>query len=270
MTDSSTTFLQGIEQEWINSSFGQQFDTSLNAWAAQADPALSTSDACGLICNGADGTAMDPNGGDGGLSSATAVMASASRPPDATGTPEAAVTAVVPSTSVTAVRAAPDTTAVTAVTAASGGLYYGNGGDGGDGGAATAINAAGTGGNGGDAGTYAFFAHGGAGGDGGSGLTGTAGTAGAPVRTSTVAMATPVVTVATAATAAPVVCTARAEPRVTAARAAPAVKAVPARSDRHQRGDLGTGGDRWYRRHWRRCGRGRQGRHLRLERPERL
>ena len=42
VADSSTTFLQGIEQEWINSSFGQQFDASLNAWAAQSDPALST------------------------------------------------------------------------------------------------------------------------------------------------------------------------------------------------------------------------------------
>ncbi len=65
--DSLSTFWQGLEQEWINSPFGTQFDTSLNAWAEQANPALATSDACGLICNGADGTALHPDGGDGGL-----------------------------------------------------------------------------------------------------------------------------------------------------------------------------------------------------------
>ena len=48
--DSSTTFLQGIEQEWINSSFGTQVDSELNQWAAQSDPAaISTAGACGVI-----------------------------------------------------------------------------------------------------------------------------------------------------------------------------------------------------------------------------
>jgi hypothetical protein len=66
--DSSSSFLQGLEQEWINSSFGSQVDSSLNTWAAQADPsAFSAADSCGLICNGADGTLTDPNGQDGGL-----------------------------------------------------------------------------------------------------------------------------------------------------------------------------------------------------------
>ena len=40
-TDSSTSFLQGLEQDWINSPFGQQVDSSLNTWAAQADPAAT-------------------------------------------------------------------------------------------------------------------------------------------------------------------------------------------------------------------------------------
>jgi Phosphoesterase family len=44
--------LQGLEQDWINSSFGQQFDTLINSWFNLVDP---TSSACGLICDGADG-----------------------------------------------------------------------------------------------------------------------------------------------------------------------------------------------------------------------
>ena len=52
--DSSTSFLQGLEQDWMNSSFGQQVDSALNTWAAQSDPAAAGS--CGFICNGADGT----------------------------------------------------------------------------------------------------------------------------------------------------------------------------------------------------------------------
>ena len=58
VTDStSSTFLQSLEQEWMNSSFGSQVDSSLNTFAAQVDPAASsTAGACGLICNGVDGT----------------------------------------------------------------------------------------------------------------------------------------------------------------------------------------------------------------------
>ncbi|MGA8548376.1 MAG: hypothetical protein WB785_24405, partial [Mycobacterium sp.] len=67
--DSSTSFLHGLEQVWINSSFGQQVDSALNTWAAQADPAAAGS--CGLICNGADGTSggtlVQADGQDGGL-----------------------------------------------------------------------------------------------------------------------------------------------------------------------------------------------------------
>src|ERR1700727_3235736 len=67
LTDStSSTWLQGLEQAWINSDFGQQVDTGLSSWFEQADPAASAvGGACGLICNGADGV------GGGSLADAT-------------------------------------------------------------------------------------------------------------------------------------------------------------------------------------------------------
>src|SRR6202035_5385465 len=48
--------LQGLEQDWINSSFGQQFDTLINSWFNLVDP---TNGACGLICDDA-GNAAQP------------------------------------------------------------------------------------------------------------------------------------------------------------------------------------------------------------------
>src|SRR6201987_440035 len=55
--DPSTAFWQGLEQDWINSSFGQQVDSALNTWGAQVAPAATTTAGdCGLICNGVDGT----------------------------------------------------------------------------------------------------------------------------------------------------------------------------------------------------------------------
>ena len=45
-------WLHGLEQDWINSGFGQQVDTTINSWFNLADPSSS---ACGLICDGADG-----------------------------------------------------------------------------------------------------------------------------------------------------------------------------------------------------------------------
>src|SRR6201992_3230405 len=70
--DPSTAFWQGLEQDWINSTFGQQVDSALNTWFAQADPAATTTaGACGLICNGVDGTGggtlADADGQGGGL-----------------------------------------------------------------------------------------------------------------------------------------------------------------------------------------------------------
>jgi hypothetical protein len=45
-------WLHGLEQDWINSGFGQQVDTTINSWFNLVDP---TTVACGLICDGADG-----------------------------------------------------------------------------------------------------------------------------------------------------------------------------------------------------------------------
>ena len=44
--------MQALEQDWLTSGFGQQFDTLINDWFNQVDP---TNGACGLICDGADG-----------------------------------------------------------------------------------------------------------------------------------------------------------------------------------------------------------------------
>src|ERR1700722_395661 len=136
-TDSSSAFWQGLEQDWINSSFGQQIDSGLNSWFDQVAPAASAvGGACGLICNGADGVGGGSladaagqgggiffgNGGDG----ATDALGQGGAGGDA--------------------------------------LYFGNGGDGGvgaDGGA---------GGDGGNAGL--FFGNAGDGGDGGAGVAG--------------------------------------------------------------------------------------------------
>ena len=46
------SWLHVLEQDWINSGFGQQVDTTINSWFNLVDP---TTGACGLICDGADG-----------------------------------------------------------------------------------------------------------------------------------------------------------------------------------------------------------------------
>lgn len=61
----SPDWLHGLEQDWINSDFGRQIDTALNAWFNQIDPATG---ACGLICNGADGVGGGLIFGDAGNS----------------------------------------------------------------------------------------------------------------------------------------------------------------------------------------------------------
>src|ERR1700722_16235111 len=135
LTDStSSTWLQGLEQAWINSDLGQQVDTGLNSWFEQADPAASAAGgACGLICNGADGVGggslADATGQGGGIffgnggDGATDALGQGGAGGDA--------------------------------------LYFGNGGGGGGGGA---------GGEGGNAGL--FFGNAGDGGNGGAGVAG--------------------------------------------------------------------------------------------------
>ncbi|HET9877195.1 MAG TPA: alkaline phosphatase family protein [Mycobacterium sp.] len=63
------TWLHGLEQDWINSRFGQQVDTALNDWFNKVDPsAVLSAAACGLICNGADGVGGGLIFGDDGSS----------------------------------------------------------------------------------------------------------------------------------------------------------------------------------------------------------
>src|ERR1700744_3724030 len=148
---SSSTFLQGLEQGWINSSFGQQVDTSLNSWFDQADPSAaqglaadsSAAGACGLICNGADGTGdgslADADGQGGGLLFGNGGNGATDSAGDGGTGGDAG--------------------------------YWGNGGDGGDGA---------DGGGGGDGGLGGpFFGNGGGGGYGGAGGGGGVGGAGA-------------------------------------------------------------------------------------------
>lgn len=65
-TNPLNSFVQGLEQDWINSPFGQQVDSQLNSWAAAVanDP-----NSCGLICDGANGVgggSLTPADGQGG------------------------------------------------------------------------------------------------------------------------------------------------------------------------------------------------------------
>ncbi len=56
------TWLQGLEQAWINSPFGQHVDTALNDWFNHVDPGADpTAGASGLVSNGADAQPMSEN-----------------------------------------------------------------------------------------------------------------------------------------------------------------------------------------------------------------
>jgi YVTN family beta-propeller protein len=63
-----TSGLEALEQQWIDSSSGQSIDASLNSLFHELDP---SSDACGYICNGLDGTGGSSfaaaSGQDGGI-----------------------------------------------------------------------------------------------------------------------------------------------------------------------------------------------------------
>jgi YVTN family beta-propeller protein len=63
-----TSGLEAFEQQWIDSSSGQSIDASLNSLFRDLDP---SSDACGFICNGAEGTVGSSlaaaDGQDGGV-----------------------------------------------------------------------------------------------------------------------------------------------------------------------------------------------------------
>ncbi|RAU93491.1 hypothetical protein DQP56_19065 [Mycolicibacter senuensis] len=54
-------------EAWITSGLGQQIDQALTAAYVAINGEDSLDGACGLICNGVDGTQTDPDGGAGGL-----------------------------------------------------------------------------------------------------------------------------------------------------------------------------------------------------------
>jgi hypothetical protein len=56
-TNPADGWLQGLEQAWTSSSFGQQVDSALNDWFSQIDPAAG---ACGSICSSADALGTQP------------------------------------------------------------------------------------------------------------------------------------------------------------------------------------------------------------------
>ncbi|HEY9303341.1 MAG TPA: hypothetical protein VIO95_03520, partial [Mycobacterium sp.] len=69
-TDPFSTWVQGLEQDWMSSPLGQQVDSGLNSWVAHADPG-ATAASCGVICNGANGVGggslAQADGQDGGI-----------------------------------------------------------------------------------------------------------------------------------------------------------------------------------------------------------
>ncbi|MGB3331468.1 MAG: PGRS repeat-containing protein, partial [Mycobacterium sp.] len=54
-------------ESWITSDLGQQINDAINLAYVQMNGVDSLNGACGLICNGVDGTETDPDGGAGGL-----------------------------------------------------------------------------------------------------------------------------------------------------------------------------------------------------------
>ena len=106
---------------------------------------------CGLVCNGADGTAANPNGQNGGI-----LFGSGGNGWDST------------------------TPGVAGGNGGNAGWFGGDGGDGGDGADGTGTLAGSNGGDGGNGGKFALFGNGGNGGQGGNGVVGTIGTTGDP------------------------------------------------------------------------------------------
>jgi YVTN family beta-propeller protein len=170
-TDPSSS-LEALEQGWIDSSSGQEIDASLNSLFHELDP---TSDACGYICNGVDGTGgsslaaatgqdggvwfgdggngvtdLDGEGGAGGDASSLGNGGDGGNGVDGE------------------VGGAGGT----------GGLFAGDGGNGGTGGDGVVGVNGGDGGSGGAGGNGGLLGIGGTGGAGGSAVDGTAGSAG--------------------------------------------------------------------------------------------
>jgi hypothetical protein len=178
-TPGGDTWLQTLEQDWINSSMGQQFDTSLNDWFNQVDPAADpTGGACGLICNGADGTAASPDGQGGGLwfgNGGNGFTYDATSDPS--GTPMDGGAGGNAGWWGNGGDGGDGFAGGDGGAGGTGGLYWGNGGNGGDGSEAlTSGTAGGDGGAGGSVGALDPWLNGGNGGNGGQGTDGAPGT----------------------------------------------------------------------------------------------
>jgi len=154
--DPFNSFVQGLEQDWINSPLGQQVDNSLNAWFNQADLAADpTTSACGLICNGADGTGggtlAEADGQGGGLFLGNGGDGVTDAAGQGGNGGEAGWWGNGGAGGAGADGAAGGN-------GGAGGLFDGNGGNGGTGGNGTMANpAGGAGGAGGDTGALSFF-----------------------------------------------------------------------------------------------------------------
>jgi hypothetical protein len=178
------SFVQGLEQDWINSPLGEQFDTSLNDWFNQADPSAvdpaadPTAGACGLICNGADGTAASPDGQGGGLlfgDGGNGFTYDAATDPS--GTPMDGGDGGNAGWWGVGGAGGDGYAGGDGGDGGTGGLFFGNGGAGGDGSEAfTSGTAGGAGGAGGSVGALDPWSNGGDGGNGGAGTDGAAGT----------------------------------------------------------------------------------------------
>jgi len=87
-------------EDWINSPLGQSIDNEIN-------PLFAVNGFCGLICNGAPGTEVDPTGGNGGLPGGSVTVVTAVPAGSAPTAGPAAMAARCGATAVTAVPAAP-------------------------------------------------------------------------------------------------------------------------------------------------------------------
>ncbi|MEO6794943.1 MAG: PGRS repeat-containing protein, partial [Mycobacterium sp.] len=154
-TDLFAGWLHDSMQDWINSPFGQQFGDLINPVFAPL-----TDGACGVICNGVDGTEADPDGGVGGLWFGDGGNGWISNLEGVAGGNGGHASGFG-----NGGDGGAGGLGANGGNGGDGGELWGNGGDGGDGGAGTATLAGGNGGNGGS--SDHLYGSGGAGGAGG-------------------------------------------------------------------------------------------------------
>jgi len=159
----SSNWVETLEQDWFNSSYGQEFDSEIN-------PLFASSSTCGLICDGANGTGGDSlaaaDGQNGGLWFGDGGNGATDAGGDAGNLGNGG-------------EGGNGADGGNGGNGGTGGSFAGDGGNGGTGGDGVAGVNDGTGGNGGNGGNAGLSGTGGTGGDGGSASDGTAGSAGA-------------------------------------------------------------------------------------------